>query len=704
MQTIDSLAEKLSSYLPPDQVSLVRRAYFFAEQAHDGQHRRSGEPYVTHPLAVADILSSLKMDHQSLMAAMLHDVIEDTQVTKEALSTQFGPEVGELVDGVSKLTHLEFETKKEEQAENFQKMALAMAKDIRVILVKLGDRLHNMRTLGHMPAVKKRRIARETLDIYAPIALRLGLNDLRVELEDLCFRFIFPMRSTRIENAVKKISGNRREVVSKIQQALSDHLAHESLPGKVIGREKHLLSIYEKMRVQGKSFSELMDVYAFRIITDKVDTCYRILGAVHNFYKPIPGRFKDYIAIPKANGYQSLHTTLLGLNGVPIEIQIRTDDMEAMANNGIAAHWLYKSGEENTFNLSQSRARAWVKGLLEMQHQAGNPLEFIENVKIDLFPDEVYVFTPKGKIMELPKGATAVDFAYAVHTDIGNCCVGCLVNKKIAPLSQPLESGDSIKIITASNAHPDASWLNFVVTGKARSSIRHYLKHQRRSESINLGQQLLSKALMAINMSIDKLDPDNLQQVLQESNLNTFEDLLEDIGLGNRLAFLIARKLSTEAKMKLSNVDLSDSMMITGKEGMALRYAKCCRPIPGDPIIGLITAGKGMVVHIESCNNIAEARNDYDRIVPMRWDKEMHSEFIVELRVELKNQRGVIAHLATAVASTDASIEAINIIEKDVSTGQVNISVGVTGRIHLSKVMRRIRVLRDVIKVQRIKN
>ena len=436
MPAVERLAQQLATYLNPDQVNLVRRAYYYAEQAHDGQLRSSGEHYITHPLAVARVLADMHMDHQSLMAAMLHDVIEDTGIPKEAITAQFGENVAELVDGVTKLTQMNFGTKAEAQAENFQKMAMAMARDIRVILVKLADRLHNMRTLGALNAEKRRRIAKETLEIYAPIANRLGMNRIYAEFEDLGFKAMHPMRAERIQVAVRKARGNRKELVNQIQQSITDCLAREEIAGEVSGREKHLYSIYRKMRGKRKAFNDIMDVYAFRIVVDKVDTCYRVLGAVHNLYKPIPGRFKDYIAIPKANGYQSLHTTLFGLHGVPIEIQIRTNEMEEVANNGIAAHWLYKSSEEDMPRNNHARARRWVKGLLELQQSAGDSLEFIENVKIDLFPDEVYVFTPKGRIMELPKGSTAVDFAYAVHTDIGNTCVACRINRRLAPLSQ----------------------------------------------------------------------------------------------------------------------------------------------------------------------------------------------------------------------------------------------------------------------------
>src|SRR5690554_4922241 len=530
---VEALADRISSYLAADQVNLVRRAYYYAEQAHDGQRRRSGEAYVTHPLAVANILADMHMDHQSLMAAMLHDVIEDTGIPKEALVAQFGETVAELVDGVSKLTQMNFETKAEAQAENFQKMAMAMARDIRVILVKLADRLHNMRTLGALNAEKRRRIAKETLEIYAPIANRLGMNRIYAEFEDLGFKAMYPMRAARIQSAVKNSRGNRKEIVQKIQESIAHCLEREGLPGEVSGREKHLYSIYQKMRGKRKAFAEIMDVYAFRIVVDKVDTCYRVLGAVHNLYKPFPGRFKDYIAIPKANGYQSLHTTLFGMHGVPIEIQIRTKEMEELANNGIAAHWLYKTEEDGRRN-NHARARQWVKGLLELQQNAGNSLEFIENVKIDLFPDEVYVFTPKGRIMELPKGSTPVDFAYAVHTDVGNTCIACRVNRRLAPLSQALESGATVEIISAPNTQPNPNWLNFVVTGKARTHIRHALKQQRREESVSLGARLLSKALDNLGVRYEDISEARLQALVKENHQDELDDLLEEIGLGDR--------------------------------------------------------------------------------------------------------------------------------------------------------------------------
>ncbi|WP_313507418.1 bifunctional GTP diphosphokinase/guanosine-3',5'-bis pyrophosphate 3'-pyrophosphohydrolase [Stutzerimonas nitrititolerans] len=701
MPAIDTLADRLSTYLGPDQVNLVRRAYFYAEQAHDGQRRRSGEAYVTHPLAVANILADMHMDHQSLMAAMLHDVIEDTGIPKEALIAQFGETVAELVDGVSKLTQMNFETKAEAQAENFQKMAMAMARDIRVILVKLADRLHNMRTLEVLAGEKRRRIAKETLEIYAPIANRLGMHSMRVEFEDLGFKAMHPMRSERIRAAVRRARGNRNEIVEKIEQSLIHCLEREGLEGEVMGREKHLFSIYKKMRGKRKAFNEIMDVYAFRIVVDKADTCYRVLGAVHSLYKPLPGRFKDYIAIPKANGYQSLHTTLFGMHGVPIEIQIRTREMEEMANNGIAAHWLYKSNEGEPTKGTHARARQWVKGVLELQQRAGNSLEFIESVKIDLFPDEVYVFTPKGSIMELPKGSTAVDFAYAVHTDVGNTCIACRVNRRLAPLSQALESGSTVEIVTAPGARPNPAWLNFVVTGKARTHIRHALKLQRRSESINLGERLLNKVLTGFETSLDAISPERIRVVLGEYNKDVIEDLLEDIGLGNRMAYVIARRLLASDGEQAPTAE--GPLAIRGTEGLVLNYAKCCTPIPGDPIVGHLSAGKGMVVHLDTCRNIAEIRHNPDKCIQLSWAKGVTGEFNVELRVELEHQRGLIALLAGSVNAADGNIEKIGMDERDGRISVVQLVVSVHDRVHLARVIRKLRAIKGVMRITRVR-
>lgn len=703
INTIDSLSESLTEYLESDQVNLVRRAYYYAEQAHDGQLRISGDPYVTHPLAVAGILREMHMDHQSVAAAMLHDVIEDTGLTKEAISGQFGSSVADIVDGVSKLNRIEFSTQAEAQAENFQKMALAMAKDIRVILVKLADRMHNMRTLSALKPEKQRRIARETLDIYAPIANRLGMNNMRIEFEERGFEALYPMRARRLEAAVKSIAGNRKAIVLQIESALTACLQRESLPGRVLGRKKHIFSIYNKMREKRISFREITDVFAFRIVTDEVDSCYRILGAVHNLYKPVPGRFKDYIAIPKVNGYQSLHTTLFSIHAIPIEIQIRTEDMEAMANNGIAAHWLYKSEEEMP-NQSHIRARQWVQGLLEMQKQAGDSQEFVEHVKTDLFPDEIYVFTPKGAILELPAGSTAVDFAYAVHTDVGNSCVACRINRRLAPLSQILQSGQTIEII-ASGAYPNPAWLNFVVTGKARSNIRHYLKNQRRSEAITLGRRLLNKTLAGFGYNLSNIPKNKVGGLLEETDFDVLDDLLEDIGLGNRMAYIVARRLLPDDGKNLHESGENDAALaIHGAEGMVMSFAKCCHPIPGDHIVGYISSGKGMVVHLESCNNVAEVLNDPKKHLALRWDPVVEGDFPVELRVEIEHQRGLIASLANVITSNEANIDKISTSDRDAQFSIVNLTINVRNRIHLANVMKKVRVIKSVIKVSRIKN
>ena len=701
--TISNFTNDLNDYMGNAQVDLVRRAYFYAEQAHDGQFRRTGEHYVSHPLAVAEILRAMHMDHQSLVAAMLHDVIEDTGITKKDIEGQFGETVANLVDGVSKLNKIEFSTRAEAQAENFQKMALAMAKDIRVILVKMADRMHNMRTLNVMSPEQQKRIARETLEIYAPIANRLGMHNIRMEFEERGFKALYPLRAPRIDAAVKSVSGYRKELVSQVQAALEACLKREGLPGRVLGREKHLYSIYRKMKEKRLSFREITDVFAFRIITDEVDTCYRVLGAVHSLYKPVPGKFKDYIAIPKVNGYQSLHTTLFGMHGVPIEIQIRTEEMDKMANNGIAAHWLYKSSDD-TPNQSHIRARQWVQDLLEMQKHAGNSLEFIEHVKTDLFPDEIYVFTPKGAILELPEGSTPVDFAYAVHTDVGNSCVACRINRRLAPLSQRLQSGQTIEIIASGN-HPNPAWLGFVVTGKARSNIRHFLKNQRRSEAIALGRRLLNKTLSSFGYHLSNIRKEKIGGLLEQTDFDVLDDLLEDIGLGNRMAYIVARRLipSVEGEELPVNQDES-SMAIRGAEGMLMTFAKCCHPIPGDPIVGYISSGRGMIVHRETCNNMTEIRNDPKKYINLRWDPTVGGEFTVELRVELEHQRGIIATLANAITSAEANIEKIGTSDRDAQFSIVNLTLTVRNRIHLARVMKKVRMIKSVSKVGRMSN
>jgi guanosine-3',5'-bis(diphosphate) 3'-pyrophosphohydrolase len=697
--TIDSLALELGEYLEPDQIDQVKQAYYFAEKAHTGQKRKSGEDYIHHPLAVAAILAEMHMDHQCLMAALLHDVIEDTGVPKHTLSKEFDEDVANLVDGVSKLKSM-FQSRAEAQAENFQKMTLAMAKDIRVILVKIADRLHNMRTLGHLDAEKRRRIAKETLEIYAPIANRLGMNNIRVEFEELGFRAMHPLRSRMIEKAVLKARGNRKEVVSKVMSSIDTCLEREGIPAEVLGREKHLYSIYDKMRSKRRSFSEIMDVYAFRIIVDDVDTCYRVLGSVHNLYKPVAGRFKDYIAIPKANGYQSLHTTLFGMHGLPIEIQIRTFEMEMVANNGIAGHWLYKTSDENTSG-SHKRAREWMKGLLEIQQSAGNSLEFIENVKIDLFPDEVYVFTPAGQIYDLPHGATPVDFAYAVHTDIGNTCVACRIDRRLGPLSTTLESGQTVEIITAPGAQPNPAWLSFVITGKARGSIRHALKNQKSSESIELGRRLLERALETQSKSLADITDDQWARVLSQKNITDVNGLLEAIGLGNQMAFVITRSLMDEKDGEFIESDQQAPLAIKGSEGLVVTYAKCCKPIPGDPIIGHISPGKGIVVHVDGCRNMYEFRDKPEEMMSIRWDPNVDDEYSVELRVELEHDKGMIATLASSITNADANIERMNMVERDAALSTVNIVLTVRDRIHLAAVIKRLRTVRTINKITR---
>ena len=707
--TVEELATELSSYLDTSRINQVRRAYYYAEQAHEGQMRKSGDRYITHPLAVAHILAELRLDHQSLMAAMLHDVIEDTGIPKDALADQFGDDVAELVDGVSKLTQIEFRSRAEAQAENFQKMTLAMAKDIRVILVKLADRLHNMRTLGPMPFEKRQRIATETLDIYAPIANRLGMHSISTELEDLGFSSLYPMRSKYISKAIQKLRGNHREIIEDIRGKLQEKLEERGLPGRIMGREKHLNSIYSKMKLKQKSFHEIMDVYAFRIITDNEDDCYRILGAVHSLYKPLPGRFKDYIAMPKANGYQSLHTTLFGMH-VNIEIQIRTEEMEHIANNGIAAHWMYKTEEPGVGKVNQTRVDRWVKGLMEMRERADDSMEFIENVKVDLFPDEIYVFTPKGRIMELPQGATPVDFAYAIHTDIGNATVACRVNRNLASLSQPLQSGQTLEIITAPGARPNPAWLSFVTTGKARSSIRHALKTRKRAESMALGKTLLKKSLNGFDTKLSDITDAQKQAVVNHNQVNSFDDLISDIGLGNRMAYLVARQLvagnetpEEQHSVETKQIEATGPVMIRGAEGILLKFAPCCKPIPGDPVVGIMDSGNGMIIHTDTCSKLPEDDEGRARLTHLKWAKDITDEFSVELRVELERQRGVIAEIANAVAMADGNIERINVEDQNARFGIVSLVVHVNGRRHLARVMRRVRNIRAVTHISRVR-
>ncbi|HEX5361198.1 MAG TPA: bifunctional GTP diphosphokinase/guanosine-3',5'-bis pyrophosphate 3'-pyrophosphohydrolase [Fluviicoccus sp.] len=692
--------EYLATYLKPEQIAEVESAYLFSKAAHEGQFRRNGDPYITHPLAVADILGHMHMDHQSLMAALLHDVIEDTGISKEELAARFGPDVADLVDGVTKLAKVRTQSKAEAQAENLRKMMLAMTQDIRVIIVKLADRLHNMRTLDVLAPEKRRRIAQETLDIYAPLANRLGMNQVRVELEDLCFEALFPLRAPLIRKAVGVARGNRKDVLETIRQTLEQRLKQEGLPARVLGREKHMFSIYMKMKEKQKSFAEIMDVYGFRVVVESVDACYRALGIMHNLYKPIPGKFKDYIAIPKANGYQSLHTVLKGQRGVPIEIQIRTEAMESMANNGVAAHWLYK---DNTGNTSQARAREWMKSLLELQKSAGNSLEFIENVKIDLFPDEVYVFTPQGRILTLPKGSTAVDFAYAVHSDVGNGCVAARVDGRLAPLSLPLLTGQTVEVITAPGAMPNPHWLNFVITSKARANIRNYLKDQQQSQSVALGLRLLDKSLSAYGAKVAAIPAPTVAMVLAELGFETLDALLEDIGLGNRAPQLVARRLLPEGSRE-QNRPGARHLAISGTEGLVVSYARCCRPLPGDSIIGHLSAGKGIVIHRDNCHNlVAELRDNPDKCMPLQWAGAIEREFPSELRIELANQRGMLAEIAREVTANEANIDNISMQEKGPQHAVISLNLSVRNRVHLARIIKRIRILNGVEKVTRVR-
>jgi len=700
---ISDLCIYLEHYLPAKQIREVYRAYLFGAEAHEGQHRLSGEPYIYHPLAVARILADLRMDYKCLMAAILHDVIEDTPTAKEQLTTVFDQEIAELVDGVSKLTKIDFRSRAEAQAANFRKMLLAMTKDIRVILIKLADRLHNMRTLGIMRPEKCRRIARETLEIYAPIANRLGINSLCVELEELGFAAYWPMRARILKQAVKASWGNRKETVAHIEAAIRQRLEQEGLAGRVIGREKHLYGIYQKMLAKKRSFNELVDVVGIRIIVDRVDSCYRVFGAVHNLYKPIPGKFKDYIAIPKANGYQSLHTVLIGPQGMPIEVQIRTEEMHHIAEAGIAAHWLYKL-EGAAGETPQIRARNWLQHLLELQKQAGDSVEFLEHVKIDLFPDEVYVFTPRGRIMVLPRGATVIDFAYAVHTDLGNSCVAARIERRLVPLRSRLISGQTVEVITAVNASPNPAWLDFVVTAKARANIRSHLKNLQHQEALALGRRLLDKELQLTGTTFDQLSSKKVERFLKMSGLSEIDALFMEIGLGNRMPFLVARGLRGEERDDGEGGSLrkdEEPLAIKGTEGMVVGFAKCCRPIPGDPITGVFTPGKGVVVHRQGCSNLGGHRRHPPNWLELQWHNDVEGEFPTEIRVAVDNRRGVLATVAATIAETGSNIENVVVAERDGLSSTLKFLINVKDRKQLATIMRRLRVLPTVMHIAR---
>ena len=705
MLQIDDICVQARSYLNPDDVGLVRRAYEFGAEAHQGQHRVSGEPYIQHPLEVASILAEMHMDHETLAAAMLHDVLEDTGTGKDTISKKFGGDIAGIVDGLSKLTQIEFDSYEDAQAQNIQKMLMAMTSDIRVILVKLADRLHNMRTIRALSIEKRRRIARETLDIYAPIAQRLGLNMIRLELEELGFSALYPMRHRVLAEQVRKARGNRKEIINKIKNGIRRRLRQEKIRAQVFGREKHLYSIYKKMRNKHLSFAEVYDVYAFRLLVESADTCYRVIGTVHNLYKPLPGKFKDYIAIPKVNGYQSLHTVLFGPYGVPIEVQIRTQEMDEIAEGGIAAHWLYKSGGAS--KNAHKRAGEWLSGLLEMQRQAGNSQEFLEHFKIDLFPHEVYVFTPKGDIMELPQGATPVDLAYAIHTDVGNGCVAARIDRRLAPLRTPLETGQTVEIVTAPGARPNPAWLNFVATSRARSHIRHFLKNIKRDEARTLGRRMLNRELEAVSLNLDTVNKRQLRNTIKELKVESLDDLLEEIGLGNRMAPLVARALLPGEKDKPQKskrtTNQAAPLIIEGTEGMVVSFPKCCHPIPGDSIMGYLSAGRGLVIHHHLCRNVAEFRNQPEKWVDVAWAKNIETEFSAEIHVEVTNQRGALATIAQVIADQQANIDHLEMFDRDGRYVEFIFVITVRDRQHLARLIRRVRSVKHVSRVSRTK-
>jgi GTP pyrophosphokinase len=697
---VKELLAKVATYLPAEQVERIRQAAEFGAAAHQGQTRVSGEPYITHPVAAAEILADLHLDADTIVGAILHDVIEDTPIAKADIAARFGADVAEIVDGVTKLDQIRFKNREEAQAENFRKMLLAMVRDLRVILVKLADRTHNLRTIEALAPAKRRAIARETLDIYAPVAERLGLYSMKLELEDLGFRTLYPQRYRVIERALKKARGNQKEFLTKIRTQLVAALDKAGIAGRVEGREKHLYSIYRKMLRKRSTLAEIVDVYGLRIIVEAVDTCYRALGVVHSVYKPMPGRFKDYVAIPRINGYQSLHTTLFGPNGVPIEVQIRTEDMDHVAEDGIAAHWKYKEGELEG-SAQQERARKWLSNLVEME-EGGNSEEFIESVKVDLFPDKVYVFTPRGEILRLPRGATVVDFAYAVHTDIGNRCVAAKIDRRLTPLRTVLRNGQTVQIITAKGATPNPSWVNFVVTAKARSAIRHYLKSLRRSEAVELGRRLLAQAMTEFDLSLDAVDASAMRIALGEFGLKEADELYEKVGLGERLAPLVARRLLPNEHADAANGGAPTPLAVAGTEGLLVSYAHCCYPLPNDPILAFLSTGRGIVVHRETCANVEDYRKHPEKWLPVSWQHKTGRLFLSEIRIETVNRMGVLAAVSAAIAGTQTNVSHVAIEQRDAETSVIVFVLEVADRKHLARVMRVVRRMPDVLRVVRV--
>ena len=701
MESIDALSEKLSDYLEPKQIEQVNKAFEFANEAHSGQFRTSGDPYVSHPIAVANILSSFHMDEDSLSAAMLHDVIEDCGVPKKVIEEQFNKNVANLVDGVSKLDQLNITSRTEVNAENFQKMILAMAKDIRVIVVKLADRLHNMRTIEYLDQEKKKRIAKETLEIYAPIAHRIGMNNVYRELEDRSFKVLYPTRYRELRTALKKNRGSQKRLLNKIKRTLEKKLVDQGIPSYVEGREKHIYSVYRKMKQNNRSFEEIMDVCAFKVIVDNADNCYKALGVVHNIFKPIEGRFKDYISIPKSNGYQSIHTVVVGLDVQPIEIQIKTEEMNEMAENGIASHWIYKMGEGTETN-PQQKARRWVADLLEMRDNFESSEEFIESVKTDIFPDEIYVFTPEGEIIQLGEGSTAIDFAYAVHTDIGHHCRACRINRKLAPLSVPLESGQTIEILRDKIPQTSPAWLNFAATSRARNKIRHYLSNLKTSEARKLGKKLLDQSLGHLNVKLKHLKKDELREALDALGVRSLNRLLEEIGLGKRVGNVVSQQMLSVLNKESNKGDSSIlALEITGTEGLVVNYATCCKPIPGDSVIGHFTSS-GLVVHQERCKNILSVREDPTQCFPVNWHHKLDREFSTDIKILASDEPGLLATMASAITSSATNIESINTQDLDLGHIEFTLTLQVKGRDQLAALIRKLRTLKNILSIHRI--
>ncbi len=687
------------SYLPPEQLDVIVSAYEFGSQAHEGQRRYSGEAYITHPIAVASILAGLHLDYQSIAAAIMHDILEDTPMAKEQIEERFGAEIAAIVDGVSKLDRLSFNSRAEVQVESFRKMMLAMVDDIRVILLKLADRLHNMQTLDALPKDKQIRIARETLEIYAPIANRLGVYTIKTELEAYGFRFAYPFRYRVLDNAVRKIQGNQRQIIRRISNRLESALRKAGIEAVVTGRQKNLYSIYRKMTEKKRSMSEIADVFGFRLTMQSADDCYRVLGLVHQLYKPMPGRFKDFIAIPRVNGYESLHTTLFGPNGIPIEVQIRTEEMNKVAESGIAAHWQYKATDKEVIP-PQIRAREWLSSISEMQ-SAANSEEFMEHVKVDLFPDNVYVFTPKGEILRLPRNATCVDFAYAVHTDVGNRCVAAKIDRRLVPLRTAVKNGQTVEIITAKTAHPDPRWVSFVATAKARYSIRQYLKNLQHSEARELGRRLLNQSLRDTGSSLRKISRAKMSALLKEFGLENTNELFEQVGLGERLAPLVTKVLVQQADAGSETTGEPTPISIAGTESLVVSYARCCHPIPGDPVMGYLSAGRGIIVHRNICGNLSEFRKQPNKWIAVNWEKNIDREFSVEILVEVVNQTGVLADIAARIADTGSNIEQVGVDERHEELADLSFSILVKDRTHLAQVIRGIRSMPVVKRVNR---